>query len=83
MTAQQERLRLVAVSIRTKPTPLSDFIPLLNQTAVHIDALTAENERLKALPIPKGPAPLSTCAVRVMQRMRTSGFARMRSGWIT
>lgn len=42
MTAQQERLRSVAVSIRTKPTPLSDFIPLLTQTADHIDKLEAE-----------------------------------------
>lgn len=47
MTAQQERLRSVAVSIRTKPTPLSDFIPLLTQTADHIDKLEAENELLR------------------------------------
>lgn len=47
MITQQERLRSIAASIRTKPTPLSDFIPLLNQSADHIDKLEAEVERLR------------------------------------
>lgn len=47
MTTVQEKLRGVASTIRTKPTPLSDFIPLLNQTADHIDKLEAEVERLR------------------------------------
>ena len=47
MTTQQERLRSVAASIRTKPTPLSDFIPLMTKTADHIDKLEAELEQIR------------------------------------
>ena len=48
MTSIQQRLRGEATTLRTKSMPLNHLIPLLSQSAEHIDKAEAEISSLKS-----------------------------------
>jgi chromosome segregation ATPase len=47
-----ETLRALTRDLRTTPVRLNVFVPALQKAADHIDALTAENERLRGMVAP-------------------------------